>query len=141
MGKKEIAQKYFRDGYNCCQAVFATFCQDYGIDLETGLKLSSSFGGGMGGLGQVCGTVTAMFMIAGLKYGYPDVQDKMKKVNHNKLIQNLAKEFTDKFGSILCKDLLLSNAKIKPEMFPSGQKPVRPCERFVLYAVEMIEKL
>ncbi len=135
MTKQEQVQEYFRKGYNCCQSVFAVFCQDFGIDTEKGLKLTSSFGGGMGGLGQVCGAVTAMFMIAGLKYGYSDVQDKMLKVKHNKLIQNLAKEFTDKFGSILCKELLKTNASVKTP--PS----VRPCERFVLYATEMIEKL
>ncbi len=133
MTKTEQAQKNFRNGYNCCQAVFSAFCQDYGIDLETGLKLTSAFGGGMGGLGQVCGTVTAMFMIAGLKHGYTDTQDKMLKMKYYKQIQNLAKDFSDKFGSILCKELLKSNANIKTE------PGVRPCERFVLYATEIIE--
>ena len=133
MTKVEQAQKNFRNGYNCCQSVFAAFCQDLGIDLETGLKLTSAFGGGMGGLGQVCGTVTAMFMIAGLKYGYTDSQDKMLKMKYYKQIQNLAKDFSDKFGSILCKELLKTNALVKTD------PGVRPCERFVLYAAEMIE--
>ncbi|MBQ3834383.1 MAG: C_GCAxxG_C_C family protein [Elusimicrobia bacterium] len=135
MTKVEQAQKNFRNGYNCCQSVFAAFCQDFGIDLEIGLKLTSAFGGGMGGLGQVCGTVTAMFMIAGLKYGYTDSQDKMLKMKHYKQIQNLAKDFSDKFGSILCKELLKTNSTVKTE------PGVRPCERFVLYATEMMEKL
>jgi hypothetical protein len=37
------------------------------MDFETALKLSSSFGGGMGRLREVCGAVSGMFMIAGLK--------------------------------------------------------------------------
>ena len=145
MTKQEQAQEFFRKGYNCSQSVFATFCQDFGMDLETGLKLSSSFGGGMGGLRQVCGAVTAMFMIVGLKYGYIDSTDINLKNQHYKLIQNLAKQFTDKFGSIICKELLLSNANIKKEVsLPEKRTPeyykVRPCERFVVYATELIEK-
>ena len=92
MTKQEQAQEFFRKGCNCSQAVFVTFCEDLGIDFETGLKISSSFGGGMGGLRQVCGTVTAMFMIAGLKYGYIDTQDISLKNKHYKLIQNLSKQ-------------------------------------------------
>ena len=145
MTKQEQAQEFFKKGYNCSQSVFATFCQDFGIDLETGLKLSSSFGGGMGGLRQVCGAVTAMLMITGLKYGYIDSNDINLKNKHYKLIQNLAKEFTDKFGSIICKELLLSNANIKKDVsMPEQRTPqyykVRPCERFVVYATELTEK-
>jgi len=146
MNKKEQSSQYFRNGYNCSQAVFATFCQDFGMDINTGLKISSSFGGGMGGLRQVCGAVTAMFMIAGLKYGYIDTTDLNLKSNHYKLIQSLAKQFSDKFGSIICKDLLLSNANIKkdislPEKRTQEYYKVRPCERFVVYATELIEKI
>ena len=141
--KQELASKYFREGYNCCQAVFAAFCQDFGIDLQTGLKLSSSFGAGMGGLRQVCGAVSAMFMTAGLKYGYCDAEDMNLKSQHYKLIQDLAKRFTDKFGTIICKDLLMSNANIKkdvslPERRTEQYYKVRPCERFVVYAAEIL---
>ena len=42
------AVDYFKAGYNCAQAVFLAFASHYGFDDETALKLSSSFGGGMG---------------------------------------------------------------------------------------------
>ena len=146
MTKQEESQAFFRKGYNCAQSVFATFCKDLDINLETGLKLSSSFGGGMGGLRQVCGAVTAMFMIVGLKYGYIDSQDINLKNQHYKLIQNLGKQFSDKFGSIICKDLLQLNANIKKDVSLSEKRTseyykVRPCEKFVVYAVELTEKL
>lgn len=146
MNKQEQARKYFMEGCNCSQAVFTTFCKDFGIDLNTGLKISSSFGGGMGGLRQVCGAVTAMFMIAGLKYGYTDTNNLSLKNKHYKLIQNLAKQFSDKFGSIICKELLLSNANIKkdislPEERTDKYYKTRPCERFVIYATELLEKI
>ena len=42
------AEELFHEGYNCAQSVFAAFCDTLGFDFETALKLSSSFGGGMG---------------------------------------------------------------------------------------------
>ena len=60
--KDKRAKELFENGYNCSQSVFCAFCEDFGIDFETGLKLSSSFGGGMGKLREVCGAVSAMFM-------------------------------------------------------------------------------
>ena len=32
--------------YNCAQSVFITFSEQFGIEKDTALKLSSSFGGG-----------------------------------------------------------------------------------------------
>jgi C_GCAxxG_C_C family probable redox protein len=100
----------------------------------------------MGGLRHVCGAVTAMFMIAGLKYGYSDATNISLKSEHYKLIQYLAKQFSDKFGSIICKELLLSVANIKkdvslPEKRTETYYKTRPCEKFVIYATELIEKI
>ena len=53
----ERAVKFFKDGYNCSQAVLAVYCDELGVDFDTALKLSSSFGGGMGRLREVCGAV------------------------------------------------------------------------------------
>ena len=44
----ELAERLFKEGYNCSQSVFAAFSDLYGIDEELALKLSSSFGGGLG---------------------------------------------------------------------------------------------
>ena len=64
-GKKAMA--LFEQGYNCSQAVFLAFKDKYDIDESTALKLSSSFGGGMGRLREVCGAVSGMFMAAGFR--------------------------------------------------------------------------
>ena len=66
--KEKRARELFRSGYNCAQSVFCAFCEETGMKFEDALKLSSSFGGGMGRLREVCGAVSAMFMIAGIVY-------------------------------------------------------------------------
>ena len=45
--RADRAEENFRKGFNCCQSVFLAFADHYGIDEETALKLSCSFGGGL----------------------------------------------------------------------------------------------
>ena len=92
----EKAVNNFKSGYNCAQSVFLAFAEDFGFDKETALKLSSSFGGGMGRLREVCGAVSSMFAIAGLKYGYTSPNDDEAKAKHYELIQALAEKFKSK---------------------------------------------
>ena len=58
------AKQLFLEGYNCSQSVFLAFEDKYDMDHSTAMKLSSSFGGGMGRLREVCGAVSGMFMVA-----------------------------------------------------------------------------
>ena len=135
MGKySEQAVKYFYEGYNCAQAVFLTFAPKLGVDKETALKMSSSFGGGMGRLREVCGAVSAMFAIAGLKSGYIEPNNDKIKAEHYTRIQSLAEKFKQKHNSIICRELLdLSsgvNSPIPEERTPEYYSS-RPCTKFI----------
>jgi len=141
MNKEIKARELFKSGYNCSQSVFCTFCEDVGMDFEQGLKLTSSFGGGMGKLREVCGAVTAMFMIAGLKSGYVSNSDDEAKTQHYKLIQSLADKFKQKFGTIICRELLnLPSDGHVPSKRTEKYYKTRPCEEFIAYAASIIEK-
>ena len=139
----EYAVTLFREGYNCSQAVLLAFCEELGLDRETALKLSSSFGGGMGRLREVCGAVSAMFMVAGLKYGYTDPKDTSLKQNHYELIQKLSQKFKDKNGSIICRELLGLDKHYDspiPEVRSNDYYKKRPCAEIVRCAAEIIDE-
>ncbi len=138
----EKAAELFVNGCNCAQAVFAAFAEDCGMDTETALKLSSSFGGGMGRLREVCGAVTGMFMVAGLLAGYTDKDDKAKKDEHYKLIQDLAEEFKAAHSTYICRELLGTIGKSSPvsEARTPEYYKARPCVRFVITAAEILDK-
>ena len=142
MGEKaKKAKELFLNGYNCAQSVFCAFCEDFGISFEQGLKLSSSFGGGMGRLREVCGTLSAMFMIAGLKYGYTENNNDEIKAKHYKLIQELAEKFRKKHGTIICRELLNKEPDgYIPEKRTQEYYTSRPCAKFVEDAAEIIEE-
>ncbi len=103
--KAEKAKKLYESGHNCSQAVFAAFCEELGLNEETALKISSSFGGGMGKMGEVCGAVTGMFMAAGLKYGYTLPETPQEKQDYYAFVRMLAEKFKEKNHTILCREL------------------------------------
>ena len=140
--KSEKAKELFMQGYNCSQAVVGAFCEDLGLDFETAMKLSSSFGGGMGRLREVCGAVSGAFMVAGLKYGYADPRDKTAKTEHYKLIQDMAAKFKEENGSIICRELLNLQTNQpdspKPEARTTEYYKKRPCAELVGDAAEIL---
>ncbi len=154
MGHKEQARSLFCEGYNCAQAVFAAFCDVTGMEREQAMRLSSSFGGGMGRMREVCGACSAMFMVAGLLYGYTGTESDAEKAAHYKLIQTLADQFKERTGTgtILCRELLRALAaekKVGADSTDPGKPTarteefyrVRPCVRFVECAAELLDEL
>lgn len=140
--RKEKAMQLFLEGYNCAQAVFLAFEDLYEIDHQTAAALSSSFGGGMGRLREVCGTVSGMFLAAGVLYGYNDPKSPQDKAEHYARIQELAASFEKINGSIVCRELLgLSVKKESPvpeERTPEYYKK-RPCKELVGQAAGILE--
>jgi C_GCAxxG_C_C family probable redox protein len=139
------ARQLFEQGYNCAQSVFAAFCDETGMSLAQALRLSSSFEGGMGRLREVCGAVTAMFMIAGMKYGYSGPDDDNAKAEHYSLIQSLANEFREQNGSIICRELLGlqegANNDPVPEARTKAYYQSRPCADLVKCATKITDEL
>lgn len=145
MSKKHsvLAMQYFNEGYNCSQSVFLAFCDELEVDRDAAIKISSSFGGGMGRLREVCGAVTGMFMVAGMKYGYTDPRDHISKSNHYKRIQELAKDFEESNHSYICRELLgLVQGKDNPvpEQRSEEYYKKRPCRELVGIAAEIMDK-
>ena len=140
--KTEKAKELFKQGYNCSQAVLGVFCEELGLDFDTAMKIASSFGGGMGRMREVCGTVSGMFMAAGLAFSSSDISSTEKGV-HYKRIQELAKRFKDKNGSIICRELLqgieASISSIPSERTEKYYKK-RPCLELVGDSVEIFEQ-
>lgn len=139
----EKAMENFKQGYNCSQSVFLAFQDQYFMDSETALRISSSFGGGMGRLREVCGAVSGMFMVAGMLYGYTDPKDHTSKTKHYERIQDLAREFKDRNHSIICRELLGLGAGADspiPEFRTKEYYKKRPCVDLVGMAAEIMEE-
>lgn len=134
------AKELFMSGYNCSQAVLLAFDDVTGLDNKTAAMLASSFGGGMGRLREVCGAVSAMFMIAGLTGGYTDPKGKAEKAVHYAVIQKLADDFKKENRSIICRELTGLNADGSPVPTPRNEEffKKRPCAELVSDAARLI---
>lgn len=144
MTKEEKAKSFFKEGYNCAQAVFMAFADDLNIDKDTLLKLTSSFGGGMGRLREVCGAVSGMFMVAGMIHGYNDPNDNHAKTKHYRRIQKLATQFIENHGSIICRDLLGLTVKSDepvPVQRTADYYKKRPCVQLVGDAARILDEM
>ena len=139
----ERAVSLFTQGYNCAQSVFVAFSDVTGMEEALAARLSSSFGGGMGRLREVCGTCSDMFMAAGILYGEGTQSDHTVKTEHYKRIQSLAEEFRKCHETIVCRDLLKGLAVTStptPEIRTEQYYKVRPCVKFVRTAAEILDR-
>ena len=96
----------FKSGYNCAQAVVGAFADLYGVPQDVALRMSASFGGGMGRMRLTCGAASGMFMLAGLENGCATTESPEKRAENYALVQELAAKFIEENGSLTCAELL-----------------------------------
>ncbi len=134
------AAQLFLDGYNCAQAITVAFSDVTGLDKDFSARMASSFGGGMGRMREVCGAVSGMLMVAGLLYGYDESSGESAKKEHYSLVQDLAGQFRDEVGSIVCREIL-KNPPSDPNPTPRTEEfyKKRPCTRMVMLAARILD--
>ena len=142
MTRADRAEALFREGYNCSQALVLAFADLLPLSMAELAKLSSSFGGGMGRLREVCGAVSGMFLVDGFLEGYDNPNDRQAKIEHYARIQKLASDFTAQHGTILCR-ALLANCPTTPGGVPQERTEEfyrqRPCLNLIRSAAEELE--
>lgn len=134
------AAELFLQGYNCSQSVVVAFCDVTGLKEDYAARMSSSFGGGMGRMREVCGAVSGMLLVAGLLYGYSTPGDDAAKTAHYHLVQSLAAAFREQEGSIVCREIL-KNPPSDPNPTPRTADfyAKRPCARLVALAARILD--
>ena len=144
MNRINKSVELFNSGYNCSQSLVCAYCDLFGISAEDGYKLSAGFGAGIGGLRDTCGAVNGMVILAGLKHGNYNPDDRDSKTKFYALVRLLNDKFAQKFGTTNCKQLLEKHS-IKTQRDPSERTKeyytVRPCPKFVEQAALIVEEV
>ena len=137
------AVSLFKSGYNCAQSVVAAFADIYGFTREQALRMSASFGGGIGRMRQTCGAACGMFQLVGLDCGSVDAADREGKSHNDAVVQQLAEAFRQENGSLICAELL---GLKKPEGTPQAEARTaqyyqkRPCAQMVETAARIFAR-
>lgn len=140
MSRGQKAEEFFKSGYNCAQAVVMAFADVIGGDTQAYLRLSSSFGGGIGRLREVCGAFSGSCMVAGLLRGY-DNENGVDKGSHYSLIQRIALKNKLQNGSIICKELLGATVNLSsadPSVRTAEYVKKRPCAELCRIAADIL---
>jgi C_GCAxxG_C_C family probable redox protein len=142
MSRRELAINYFKEGYNCTQAVVMAFKDVLSIDPNELCKISSPFGGGISRMRETCGAVTGMVLVLGNLIGYDTPEIGVKKHELYKNTQELLRIFENKYGSLRCGILLnLEEKHSDPKPSPRDHSffEKRPCPELIGGAAEILE--
>jgi C_GCAxxG_C_C family probable redox protein len=139
--KVDAAVACFREGFSCSQAILSTWGGEFGLERETALRVAAGFGGGMAGLGEVCGAVTGALIVIGLKHGQTEAKDKERKESNYARVHDFIGRFRSRNASLLCRELLgcdLTTPEARESAKQKGLFTDR-CPRFVRDAAEILE--
>ena len=131
------AVELFMQGYGCCQSVVCAFADLYGLDEEMALRIAAGFGGGVGRMRMMCGTVSALVILAGLERGQTRGEDREGKMACYQLVRDMLETFKQRNGSIICAELLQMQGlkaetnTAQPDERNAEYYRVRPCARKV----------
>jgi len=143
MSKVEQVLSCYREGFMCSQALLSVYCEGFGLESELALKLAEGFGGGMGSMGETCGAVTGAFMVIGFKHGRTRVDDVQANKKTFSLINEFAREFKARNGSIDCRELIDCDISTSKGMSRAREENLFTtiCPKYVQDAAEIVEEL
>jgi C_GCAxxG_C_C family probable redox protein len=107
MDKSEQAKAVMLEHHlNCAQSIVSTYCDEFGLDRNFGLKIAMGFGAGMARTGKTCGAVTGAYMILGLSQRINENNSRESIDRTYKLIHEFNRQFKAQHGSLECKELI-----------------------------------
>lgn len=124
---KDLAAKYYQQGYNCAETIIRAGNEYYNLGLdEKAFRITGAFGGGLQ-VGDICGALSGSACIISGKYIETKAHDC---ADLKPLMLKLVRAFQTRFSSRLC-------AQIKVKFHT---KEVR-CLNTVTLAAEILEQV
>lgn len=140
----ELAAAKFADGFNCAQATLYAFAESLSISNDLALKMACGFGAGMGGMGKVCGAISAGVCALGIKYGRDEQCDPSATSETFQKVGELFRQFSEKHDTVCCNNLIegcdLSTDEGRKQ-FQEKELKAKVCTPCITTAVEVIESL
>lgn len=142
MDRKQLAHDYFKQGYNCAQAMVLAFEDILPLNFEMLENLSSAFGGGFAKTRNLCGAVSGIGIVIGLISEHLEDVEADKKDIYQK-VRSVSDKFLQENGTLICGELLKDLPNITSNYIPSERTAeyyaTRPCVKFVMDAVGFVE--
>ena len=143
MNRFQLAKSFHEKGYNCAQAVAASFADLTGLSLEQTLAVAGGFGGGVGGSHQeLCGAISGGVMVLSQLFPHLKEGDREGKYALYDLVADFRKRFLEIFQLSRCEDLLAA----EPGLGASTKEAAKlgltaPCDILIVTAVQLVEEM
>ena len=141
MDRCAMAFQYRKEGYNCAQAVAASFADLTGMTPEALLAAVKGFGGGVGGSHEeVCGAVSGGVFILSLMHNDPADPAGRKEVYP--MAAEFRRRFEAVFGLTRCGALRAAKPGVTEKTPAAARLAVSaPCDIMVVTAAEILEQM
>ena len=139
MTKSDYGADIFLSGFNCAQAVFSSFSEDYGLDAEPARKIAGGLGGGARAA-ELCGAVSGAVLVIGLKYGQETADDVDTKLKCYTEAEEFIRRFRAANGNIVCRSLLdcdITTTEGREAAIAKGLFATK-CKDLVVSAIEIL---
>lgn len=95
--------------YNCCESVLLALKDHLGIDSKLIPRIGTAIGAGVSLNGLLCGAISSVVMMIGIKYGRNSPEENPKPVWD--MADKYVSEFRERFGAVNCRQLTGLNLK------------------------------
>jgi C_GCAxxG_C_C family probable redox protein len=140
--KTEKAVSFLRKYHSCCTGVVATFAPEFGMDEVLAARLTRGMPG-IGGSGNVCGTVSGAALIICLATtNESNLFDSDAQQKTLEIIREFISKFENIYPSTQCKDILGHDISSREKFRIAEEKGYfAHCHKVVENAVTILEEL
>jgi C_GCAxxG_C_C family probable redox protein len=140
MGDVDKAERLFRGGCACSQAVLGTYGPRFGLNEDLAMRVSAGFAGGMR-TAETCGAVTGGFMVLGMAYCDEKCRTAEGRKRAYEKVVSFSKDFKARYGAVACRDLLGCDISTPEGARLATEKGLfrSKCPELVRGAAELIE--
>jgi len=142
MTESTTSAERFLKGNGCSQAVLTQFCEQFGMDQLTALKISSGFPAGMQMAG-VCGAVTGAYMVLGLRFADQQSSESAGRKKVYDAVAEFTRRFKQRNNTLDCSELLSCNVMTSEGKEIANQKNLfkTVCPKFIEDAAIILQEI
>jgi C_GCAxxG_C_C family probable redox protein len=89
--------------YNCCESILLTLSKHLNIDSELIPRIGTAIGAGVSLNGLLCGSISSIALIIGIKYGRNHPEESPEKAWE--IMDRYVSDFIKRFGYVNCRQL------------------------------------
>jgi C_GCAxxG_C_C family probable redox protein len=143
MERAEMAAEFMSGGLNCSQSIVKAFASELEVDEDAAVRMATSFGGGFGRCGYVCGALSGAAFVLGARFGNIVPDDTVARDRAYAAERQLLERFLLEHGAVMCRELIGVDLRNPEAMKRAREEGVfaKRCSLFVKSSGRILEEI